>query len=280
MTAEPNPRVSVLMTAYNRADYIGVAIESVLASTLQDFELLVVDDGSTDQTLEIAREIAARDPRVKVHANEKNLGDYPNRNHAASLARGEYLKYLDSDDYIYPHGLEVMVRIMDANPAAGVGLCAYAENSRPHPILYESAAAYRMHFSRVDLLSRAPGSAIIRREAFESLGGFTGRRQVGDHEFWLRLASRYPVVTMPRDLVWDRCHAAQEQNYDSPAEKTFMHQAVMLSALRAGGCPLSREERDGILRGLKRKRAKEVLRELLRFRFWEMVKLIRCWVAC
>ena len=280
MAVESNPKVSVLMTAYNRADYIGDAIESVLASTFNDFELVVVDDGSTDETLAIARDYASRDRRVKVHVNEKNLGDYPNRNRAASLARGEYLKYLDSDDHIYPHGLDVMVRIMDSNPMAGAGLCAYAENSRPHPCLYDCATAYRMHFSRNDLLGRAPGSAIIRRSAFESVGGFTGRRQVGDHEFWLLLASEYPVVTMPRDLVWDRCHEAQEQKYDSPAEKTSMHQKVMLSALRSERCPLSQDERTNILRAMKRKRAKEALREFGRFRFWEMMKLIKCWADC
>ena|SRR5674476_1029541 len=89
-----HPAVSVLMTAYNREKYIAEAIESVLAQTFTDFELVVVDDGSKDHTVDIARRYS-KDPRVSVHINEKNLGDYPNRNRAASLARGRYLKYLD-----------------------------------------------------------------------------------------------------------------------------------------------------------------------------------------
>ncbi|HEV2714429.1 MAG TPA: glycosyltransferase family A protein, partial [Terriglobales bacterium] len=95
------PLVSVLMTAYNREKYIAEAIESVLASNFKDFELIIVDDCSKDRTAEIARRYTS-DSRVQVHVNEKNLGDYPNRNRAASLARGKYLKYLDSDDVIYP----------------------------------------------------------------------------------------------------------------------------------------------------------------------------------
>ena len=80
------PLVSVLMTAYNREKYIAEAIESVLASTFQDFELIIVDDCSRDHTVEIVRRYTS-DPRLQVHVNEKNLGDYPNRNRAASLVQ-------------------------------------------------------------------------------------------------------------------------------------------------------------------------------------------------
>src|ERR1700753_1799917 len=109
-----NPLVSVLMTAYNRAEYIGQAIESVLASTHANFELIIVDDGSKDDTLAAARSWAAKDNRIKVYLNEQNLGDYPNRNRAASYATGKYIKYLDSDDLLYPHCLQVMVHGMES----------------------------------------------------------------------------------------------------------------------------------------------------------------------
>src|SRR5262245_27356318 len=101
----PSPRVSVLMTAYNRAAYIGAAIESVLAQTWSDFELIVSDDHSADSTVDIVREYAGRDRRIRLSINDRNLGDYPNRNAAASLSRGEFLKYHDSDDLMYRHCL-------------------------------------------------------------------------------------------------------------------------------------------------------------------------------
>ena len=87
------PDGSVLMTAYNRELYIAEAIESVLASTYQDFELIIVDDGSKDKTVAIAKKYESKDSRVKVFVNEQNLGDYPNRNKAASFASGKDIKH-------------------------------------------------------------------------------------------------------------------------------------------------------------------------------------------
>ena len=124
MTPE-TPLVSVLMTAYNRDSFIASSIESVLAQTLDDLELVIVDDGSSDHTLEIARSYERLDPRVRVVVNERNLGDYGNRNRAAELARGSFLKYHDSDDLMYPHGLSVMVSMLISEPRAAFGLSEY-----------------------------------------------------------------------------------------------------------------------------------------------------------
>src|SRR5271156_3108445 len=104
------------MTAYNREKYIAQAIDSILESTYKNFELIIVDDCSKDKTVEIAKGYAQKDSRVKVFINEKNLGDYPNRNKAASYANGKYLKYVDSDDVVYPTGLEVFVNSMEQFP--------------------------------------------------------------------------------------------------------------------------------------------------------------------
>jgi hypothetical protein len=231
------------MTAYNREAFLAEAIKSVLASDYPDFELIVVDDGSTDNSVEIARDYAARDSRVDVYLNEKNLGDYPNRNKAASLARGKYLKYVDSDDLIYPWGLGIMVRCMEQFPEAGLGLSEEAEPHRPHPALFSPREAYREHFTGRDLFGRAPGSAIIRRAAFEKLGGFTGLRQVGDFEFWLLICAHCPLVTMPRDLVWDRTHGAQVKFEDDGIAKEGMRHNVAVAALDCDGSPLLPEEK-------------------------------------
>src|ERR1700760_2110219 len=106
------PVASVLMTSYNREKYIAEAIESVLASSFTDFELIIVDDRSTDNTAAIARSYAEKDPRIKLYVNEVNLQQFPNRNKAASLARGEYIYYCDSDDSLLPDGLARLVKAM------------------------------------------------------------------------------------------------------------------------------------------------------------------------
>ncbi|HVG42676.1 MAG TPA: glycosyltransferase family A protein, partial [Chitinophagaceae bacterium] len=204
------PLVSVLMTAYNRENYIGDAIESALASTYKNLELLIVDDGSKDNTVSIAMNYAAKDPMVKVYVNEKNLGDYLNRNKAASYASGKYLKYLDSDDIMYPHCLEVMVSAMEKFPEAGLGLSAVSDPYKPYPVMLTPKEAYLEYFNGSSHFDRAPGSSIIKKEAFEKVGGFSGERMIGDYDLWLRLAREFPLVKLVPDLYWSRMHEGQE----------------------------------------------------------------------
>ena len=83
-----NPTISVLVTVYNREAYLAETLRSILNSTFQDFEIVVVDDCSSDRSVDIARQFASKDNRIVVHVNKKNLGDYHNRNKAASLAKG------------------------------------------------------------------------------------------------------------------------------------------------------------------------------------------------
>ena len=254
----------MLTTSFNRADFIAENIEGTLASSFEDFELIIVDDCSNDATVDIAREYEKQDPRIRVYVNEKNLGDYPNRNKAASYATGKYIKYVDSDDIIYPHGLEVMVQGLEQHPDAGVAFSAYAWESRPHPIMLSPEDAYRTNFFERDLFGRAPGSAIIRRSVFNSVGQFSGIRQVGDHELWLRIAARFPIVTLPRDLVWDREHGAQEKHYDSIVSKTQQHMNVQLAALKDPLCPMNKEEQELAIDIIKRRIARAGVRLLSR----------------
>jgi glycosyltransferase involved in cell wall biosynthesis len=131
-------KVSILTTVYNREKYLAACIESVLASSYQDWELIIVDDVSSDASVAIAQRYEKKDPRIKVYINEKNLGDYPNRNKAASYAKGKYLKYLDADDIIYPHGLEVMVHTMEQFPEAALGISQkVAEDIKPYPFVMQ-----------------------------------------------------------------------------------------------------------------------------------------------
>ena len=259
------PSVSVLMTAYNREKYIAEAIESVLAQTYTDFELIIVDDCSKDRTVEIARRYTT-DPRVRVYVNEKNLGDYPNRNRAAELALGRYLKYVDADDVIYPHGLEVMVRGMERWPEAAFGICQPDNriDLRPYPLQLSPAEAYRWHFLKGGLFGNAPLSAIIRAESFRAVGGFTGKRHVGDTEMWLLLGARFPVVILPPGLTWWRSHEEQEHRYAAKKIETVCaRHHVALAALNPNHCPLSATERNEAVRRLTRGHARTILRTAL-----------------
>ena len=245
------------MTAYNRENYIAEAIESVLQSTYTNLELIVVDDVSSDGTVGIAKDFAARDQRVKVFVNEKNLGDYPNRNKAASYAKGKYLKYLDADDRMYDYGLDVMVRFTEQFPQAGFGLAAYPDDDRPYPYLLTPHEIYLESFTRSNHFDRAPGSGLIKTEAFNAVGGFSGKRMVGDYEFWFKIARYYSMVKLPMDLYWNRIHPDQESQTEF-ARKNYvtLRKQVMEEALSHPDCPLTPADLSSIrprLRKLERK---------------------------
>ncbi|HEV2352819.1 MAG TPA: glycosyltransferase family 2 protein [Puia sp.] len=257
------PLVSVLMTSYNREKYISEAIESVLESSYRNFELIVVDDCSKDKTVEIARGYAARDNRVKVHVNEKNLGDYPNRNRAASYARGKYIKYLDADDLIYYYGLSVMVNYMEQFPAAGFGLASMVSNEAPFPICIGPAKIYQEHFFGYGHFSRAPGSSIIRLDCFNKVAGFSGARMIGDFELWCKLGRYYDMVKFPFDLYWNRVHDGQESKTEYAKQYPALTEKALTEALNHPECPLTADQLDEIKRVLKKQRIKGTLLKAL-----------------
>src|SRR2546423_1388004 len=119
----PNePRASVIIPSYNHAQYLPTAIESVLGQTYRDFEVVIVDDGSTDGSLEVARSYAERHPskvRVFTHPGHANCGISETVNYAFSLSRGEFLSGLPSDDMLYPDKLGRQVAYLDERPEAG-----------------------------------------------------------------------------------------------------------------------------------------------------------------
>ena len=204
-------KVSILTTVYNREKYLAACIDSVLASTYQDWELIIVDDLSSDASVAIAKSYEKKDVRIKVYVNDKNLGDYPNRNKAASYTKGKYIKYLDADDLIYPHGLEIMVHTMEQFPKAALGISQkVVEDVKPYPFLMQPKETFTREFLMRGVLGLGPTGTIIRRDVFEKLGGFTGTRYIGDTEMWYKLALVYPVVKMEDELIFWRQHDDQE----------------------------------------------------------------------
>lgn len=255
------PLVSVLMTVYNREKYIDQAIESVINSTYKNWELIVVDDRSTDGSVEIAKRYVDKDKRIKLYINDKNLGDYPNRNQAASYAKGKYLKYVDADDMIYPHGLEQLVFFMEQFPNAGYGLCSLPQDkSKIYPFQLAPEAAYKRHYFDQPLFHKAPLSAILNRHCFEKVGRFSGKRMLGDFEMWHILSQVYPVVLMPQGVVWYREHDQQEMAFHrSDPMEPFKYKLLAVELLNHKKCPLSLEERNKALDLLKKQKAAAII---------------------
>ena len=259
------PFVSVLTTSFNREAYISETIQSVLSSDFKNFELIIVDDFSTDNTVLIANQFAAGDHRIKVYVNEQNLGDYPNRNKAASYATGKYIKYIDSDDCLKPQTLSEMIEAMEKFPTAAFGFCDIKQvGNKSYPIFYTGREALQEHFFNRGLLLAGPSSSIIRRDCFESIGGFSGIRYISDYEAWLKLCLQYDVVVMPPDLVNIRLHTGQELDVGKLAyyhlnynlHKTFINSPAF---------PFSNKEKSKLLYNYKVLLSRRVYQRLLKW---------------
>lgn len=232
------PRVSVLMTAYNREAFIAEAIESVLAQTFTDFELLIVDDGSRDATVAIARRYES-DLRVRVVENFQNLGDYPNRNYAATLARGEFLKYHDSDDVMYSHCLQVMVGSLAAEPLADFAMSGNRNwPGGSCPMLLTPRLAYEREFLGTGLFQLGPASALFRASFFRAIGGFDTAGAASDYLFWFKACARGRVLLCPGDLFYYRVHAGQEIANQRSERDYLAARSRAWAALNAPDCPL------------------------------------------
>ena len=242
---ERAPTVSVLMPAFNRARYIGASIESVLTQRFDAFELIVVDDCSTDDTLCIAQQYAARDARVRVIANDRNLGQFQNRNLAATHARGRYLKYHDSDDLMYPHCLETMVTLLDEHPQAGFGLsAARAWPGGPVPMLSTPRQSFEREFMGFGLFMCGPACGLYRTEVFRALGGWPLEGVHSDTLFLMKALARFPVLLLPGDLFWYRTHDGQELS-SAPAARDYARLAgAVWRVLDSDECPLDESQRE------------------------------------
>ena len=119
------PKISLIMSVYNGEDYLPEAIESVVNQTFADWELIVINDCSTDSTAEILRDFARRDARVKVHTNEVNLRLPSSLNKALELAQGTYIGRMDADDICLPDRLQKQYAFMEAHPDVALSSCRF-----------------------------------------------------------------------------------------------------------------------------------------------------------
>ncbi|MGO9956798.1 MAG: glycosyltransferase family 2 protein, partial [Solirubrobacteraceae bacterium] len=180
-----DPAVSAVIACFNYARWLPDSVASVLSQTLTDLELLIVDDGSTDDSLAVARRLATCDPRITVLAHPNAGQPAIPRNRAIERARGRYVVSLDADDRLSPTALERCAAELDGDPRAGL---AYLQRQD-----FGSSCELHPHLDwRVEQLKRAnflSSSAMFRRPAWEAAGGYsTNVRGYEDWDLWLGIA--------------------------------------------------------------------------------------------
>jgi GT2 family glycosyltransferase len=209
------PKLSFIVLSYNYADLIGQAIRSILEQTVQDFEIVVVDDASTDGSCDVVRSFLA-DPRIRLLINDRNIGGAASHNRAVEAAHGEYLVNLDADDWIPPNKCEAQLAFLAKNKVAVLG--SYVtfvdrDGCPASPLPAIEATVNQPLDNTIDSwigqnrLMRS--STMVEREAHLSVGlEDPSMVHAPDYELWTRfLRKGYRFAVLPEKLLYCRVHS-------------------------------------------------------------------------
>lgn len=207
------PKISLIMSVYNGEDYLEEAIESVLNQTFRDFELIIINDCSTDSTSQILERFAQQDCRVKVHTNEVNLRLPSSLNKAISVAQGKYIARMDADDICLPDRLEKQFAFMEANPEVALSSCRYMTLKNGHIASGGCGGQCDHEYIKALLLVTNPilhPGIIAKAEAIRTLGYDKNFTCTEDLELWTRFVmAGYEIKLLPEYLMLYRLHDKQ-----------------------------------------------------------------------
>lgn len=217
------PKISVILPAYNAEKYLQKAVQSILAQTYTGFELLIIEDGSTDNTSAIANAAAEKDPRIRILTNPQNLGLTPTLNTGLGEASGEFIARQDADDTSEPNRFALQVEYLQTHSEVGlVGCCNFemqADGSRRK----KSAQLQSPTFA--DLQQRnyfVHSSVMMRKSVLDKVGFYDPVfTHCEDYELWLRIAKISQCVNLQEWLVTHRKHA------DSVSAENFKLQTLI-----------------------------------------------------
>ena len=206
------PKVSIVMSVLNGAPFLRQAIDSILSQTLTEFELIIVDGGSTDGTLAIID--SYHDRRLR-RIDDRRPGLPASLNRGISECRGALIARMDADDIAFSSRLAVQTAYLDANPSVDI-LCgdAIVINEHGHPVGRHRMGRMDKDSLLAGLLYRAPAKPIIhplvimRRAVPQVLGGYRDLAGAEDHDFWLRATERFVFASIRHPLLYYRAHAA------------------------------------------------------------------------
>ena len=201
-------KFSVIIPLYNKAPYVRKALESVCAQTYRDYELIVINDGSTDNSAIVADEyLKATDSIDYKIISQQNAGVSAARNNGVAQAHGEYIAFLDADDWWEPTYLERMAQLIEDYPDAGLYACNYVyyKPGKTHVALNIPTGYinYPKTYYESNAMPVWTGAAMIPRKVFDEMGGFPLGIKLGeDFLLWSKIALQYPVAFLNEPLAW------------------------------------------------------------------------------
>lgn len=232
------PAASIVLPVYNGARYLAQAVESVLNQTFGDFELLLLDDGSTDKSLQIMESFRAKDARCRVYSGP-NRGLVPTLNLGIELANGELIIRMDADDVCRPERFEKQTSFMHRHPDhVAVGARALFIDPEGLPIF---EAGDRFTHDEIDISLRTLGRGIwhpsttIRKSALNAIGGYrAGYRHAEDLDLFLRLAEVGKLAVLPEVLLDYRQHVASVSFRNTTEQAASARSAIEAAYTRRG----------------------------------------------
>lgn len=207
-----NPKVTVLMPVYNGEKYLKDAIDSILNQTFNDFEFLIINDGSTDKSVEIIE--SYNDSRIKLINNKVNIGVSASRNECMDIALGEYIAFMDCDDISLPKRLQIQVRFMNKNPE--VGICGswikvFGDKKLIHkyPTTSEEIKCSMLFYPPF-----AQPTVMIRKNLFKKYNLYYDKNNnfAEDYKLWTIACKYFPIANINEVLLYYRCHTIQASN--------------------------------------------------------------------
>jgi glycosyltransferase involved in cell wall biosynthesis len=224
------------LTVHNRDRYLAGAIESVLAQSLTDWELHIVDDCSSDNSLTIAYQYAKQDDRIKVYPQRPNRGCGHSLRSALSQCNSKYLGWLDSDDELMPTALETMVRYLDSHPGDGMAYSKYStmdSNGQDLGIGYRCGIPYDYNRLLVDLMIFH--FHVIRSEDYHRIGGMDPELTAAlDYDFCLRASEVMRIRQVPEVLYRYRLHSESMSVKCRSKQLEASKQAIERALVRRG----------------------------------------------
>lgn len=240
------PLVSILLPVYNAALYLRQAVDSIFSQTYEDFEIIALNDGSTDASLEVLHSYC--DPRMRIVNSSTNKGVIWNLNRGLMLARGSYIAQLDSDDIAHPSRLEKQVSFLDSHPEiALVGTWANLIDETGHTFdicqtTVESKEIQVLLFKHNCIIH---SSVMFRKECVVKIGGYDPASVYAeDYDLWLRLSELHAIANLPETLVSYRIHGRQISFKKLKAQHTAADAARQAALIRRKGIGmLSKDEK-------------------------------------
>jgi glycosyltransferase involved in cell wall biosynthesis len=238
--AARSPRVSVVLPVYNGEPFLTDAVDSILAQTFRDFELIGIEDGSLDGSGEILDRFALADSRVRV-LHQANAGIIAALNRGLALARGEFIARMDADDVAHPERLARQAAFLDGRPDIAVVGCAVTlideRGKRIRDVEYPRTPEAVAEFLEIGAPLAHP-AVMMRRDAVRAVGGYReAYRHAEDYDLWLRMAERYRMANLPDRLLLYRQHETKH-SFTYAVEQRFASRIALAAArCRRAGMP-------------------------------------------